>query len=78
MHITDQGRSKFDPRYKKCTFISYDEDEFGYRIWDDENKKVIHSKDVIFNERVMYKEIIKPTPATQSRVGQYLQMQMMS
>ena len=36
--------------------ISYGEDEFGYRIWDDENKKVIRNRDVIFSEKVMYKD----------------------
>ena len=56
MHISDQGRNKLDPKSKKCTFIGYGEDEFGYRLWDDENKKMIRSRNVIFNERVMYKD----------------------
>ena len=56
VHISDQGRNKRDPKSKKCTFIDYGEDEFGYRIWDDENKKVIRNTDVIFNEKVMYKD----------------------
>ena len=56
VHISDQGRNKLDPKSKKCTFIGYGGDEFGYRIWDDENKKVIRTRDVIFNERVMYKD----------------------
>ena len=59
MHISDQGRNKLDPKSKKCTFIGYGEDEFGYHIWDDEKKKVIRSRDVIFNERVMYKDMHK-------------------
>nr|KYP40338.1 Retrovirus-related Pol polyprotein from transposon TNT 1-94 [Cajanus cajan] len=56
VHISDQGRNKLDPKSKKCTFIGYGEDEFGYRLWDDENKKMIRSRDVIFNEGVMYKD----------------------
>ena len=56
VHISDQGRNKLDPKSKKCTFIGYGEDEFGYRLWDDENRKMIRSRDVIFNERVMYKD----------------------
>lgn len=56
VHISDQGRNKLDPKSKKCTLIGYGEDEFGYRIWDDENKKVIRSRDVIFNESMMYKD----------------------
>lgn len=56
VHISDQGRNKLDPKSKKCTFIGYGEDEFGYRLWDDDNIKMICNKDVIFNERVMYKD----------------------
>ena len=56
MHITDHGRNKPDPKSKKCTFFGYGEDEFGYRLWDDENKKMIRNRDMIFNERVMYKD----------------------
>jgi hypothetical protein len=41
---------------KKCTFIGYGVNDFGYRLWDCENKKIIRSRDVIFNEKVMYKD----------------------
>ena len=61
VHISDQGRNKLDPKSKKCTFIGYGEDEFGYRLWDDENKKMVRSRDVIFNERVMYKDRLNTT-----------------
>ena len=30
-------------------------DDFGYRLWDYENHKIIRSRDVVFNEKVMYK-----------------------
>ncbi|XP_068658201.1 aluminum-activated malate transporter 8-like [Aristolochia californica] len=55
-YLINRGRNKLDPKSKKCTFLGYGEDDFGYRIWDDENKKVIRSRDVIFSERVMYKD----------------------
>jgi len=61
VHISDQGRNKLDPKSKKCTFIGYGEDEFGYRLWDDENKKMVRSRDVIFNESVMYKDMHNTT-----------------
>jgi len=32
MLISDQGRNKHDLKLKKCTFIGYSEDEFGYRL----------------------------------------------
>jgi len=40
----------------KCTLVGYGEDEFGYKLWDDQNRKMIRSRDVVFNEKVMYKD----------------------
>ena len=31
-------------------------DEFGYKLWDDKNRKIIKIRDVVFNKRVMYKD----------------------
>ena len=31
-------------------------DDFGYHLWDCENHKIIRSRDVVFNEKVMYKD----------------------
>ena len=33
----------------------YGVDDFGYRLWDLKNRKIIRSRDVVFNEKVMYK-----------------------
>ena len=33
--------------------------EFGYRLWDFENHKIIRSRDVIFNEKVLYKDLLQ-------------------
>ena len=30
--------------------------KFGYRFWDEQNRKIIRSRNVIFNEQVMYKD----------------------
>ena len=32
------------------------EDEFWYKLLDDQNRKVIRSRDFVFNEKVMYKD----------------------
>ncbi|KAL8144163.1 hypothetical protein V2J09_017195 [Rumex salicifolius] len=48
--------NKLDPKSKKCTFIGYGCDELGYCLWDGEKKKMIHSRDVIFSERIVYKD----------------------
>ncbi|KAE8691518.1 Vacuolar-sorting receptor 1 [Hibiscus syriacus] len=56
VHINSAERSKLDPKSNKCVFVGYGGDEFGYQFWDYENRKIIRSKDVIFNENVMYKD----------------------
>ena len=41
---------------KLCFFIGYSNEKFGYRFWDEQNRKIIRSKNVIFNEQVMYND----------------------
>ena len=37
--------------FNKCIFLSDGTDgEFGYRLWDPENRKLIRSSDEVFNE----------------------------
>jgi hypothetical protein len=56
VHIDKENRTKLESKSKKCTFIGYGVNDFGYRLWDYENNKIIRSRDVIFNEKVMYKD----------------------
>ncbi|KAL5805411.1 hypothetical protein ACOSQ4_028144 [Xanthoceras sorbifolium] len=56
VHIDSAKRSKLDAKSNKCVFVGYGGDEFGYRFWDYENRKIIRSRDVIFNENLMYKD----------------------
>ncbi|KAL2251622.1 UNVERIFIED_CONTAM: Retrovirus-related Pol polyprotein from transposon TNT 1-94 [Sesamum indicum] len=55
-YILNDDRTKLDAKSIKCTFIRYGTDEFGYRFWDDQNRKIIRSRNVIFNEDVMYND----------------------
>jgi hypothetical protein len=55
VHIDKENRTKLEEKSKKCTFIEYGVNDFGYLLWDYENHKIIRSRDVIFNEKVMYK-----------------------
>ena len=56
VHIDKYDRTKVEAKSKKCTFIGYRVDDFGYRLWDLKNHKIISSRDVVFNEKVMYKD----------------------
>ena len=40
---------------KYVFFIGYGDEKFGYRFWDEQNRKIIRSKNVIFNEQIIYK-----------------------
>jgi hypothetical protein len=56
IHIDKENRTKLEEKSKKCTFIGYRINDFGYHLWDYENNKIIRSRDVIFNENFMYKD----------------------
>nr|CAN80650.1 hypothetical protein VITISV_022906 [Vitis vinifera] len=56
VHIDSDARSKLDAKSKICFFIGYGNEKFGYRFWDEQNRKIIKSRNVIFNEQVMYKD----------------------
>ena len=56
VHIDSFERSNLDAKSKKCAFVGYGTDEFGYRFWDFENQKIIRSRDVIFNEKAIHKD----------------------
>jgi hypothetical protein len=56
VHIDKENITKLEEKSKKCTFSGYDVNYFGYWLWDYENHKIIRSRDVIFNEVVMYKD----------------------
>jgi hypothetical protein len=45
-----------EEKYKKCIFIRHIVNDFGYRLWEYKNQKIIRSRDFIFNEKVMYKD----------------------
>jgi hypothetical protein len=53
--IESDARSKLNAKSRKCYFIGYEDEAFGYRFWDDQNWKIIRSRNVTFKEMVVYK-----------------------
>ncbi|KAG6773118.1 hypothetical protein POTOM_020372 [Populus tomentosa] len=50
VHVPRDERSKLDSKTKQCIFLGSEDDEFGYRLWDPKEKKIVRSRDVIFFE----------------------------
>ena len=50
MHVAKDQRMKLDNRSKPCIFMGYSREEFGYRLWDLVDKKVVRSWDIVFME----------------------------
>nr|CAN73703.1 hypothetical protein VITISV_000540 [Vitis vinifera] len=56
VHIDSDARSKLDAKSKICFFIGYGDEKLSYRFWDEQNRKIIRSRNVIFNKQVIYKD----------------------
>ena len=55
VHVKSKDCSKLDAKARKCFFIGYGDEQFDYRFWDEQNRKIIRSRNVIFDEKVLYK-----------------------
>lgn len=49
-HVPKDERRKFDPKARKCVLLGYGIQTKGYRLYDLTRRRVLHSRDVIFNE----------------------------
>ncbi|KAL4383727.1 hypothetical protein GQ457_15G024680 [Hibiscus cannabinus] len=50
VHIPKDERSKLDAKKKQCIYLDTPQDEFGHRLWDPVNKRIVRSWDVVFLE----------------------------
>ena len=55
-HVDKENRNKLDAKSQKCYLVGYGVNDLGYRLWDVDNHKIIRSRDVVFNEKSMYKD----------------------
>ena len=51
VHIPKDERRKLDSKSKKCLLLGYGTTTTGYRLYDPLKKKVLYSRDVVFNEQ---------------------------
>jgi hypothetical protein len=56
VHMDKENITNLEEKSKKCTFIGYGVNDFGYLLWDYENHRIIRIRDVVLNEKFMYKD----------------------
>ena len=69
VHVSKELRKKLDARSTLCIFIGYGDEEYGYRLWDPKEKKVIRSRDVMFYENQTIEDIEKPIMSSNSKIS---------
>ena len=49
-HIPKDERQKLNPKVRKCILVGYGVNTKGYRLYDPNRERIIHCRDVTFNE----------------------------
>eukprot|EP01018_Ginkgo_biloba_P019295 Gb_18146 [translate_table: standard] len=50
VHVLDKKRQKLDDKSHKCILVRYSESSKAYRLWDPSQRKIVLSRDVLFDE----------------------------
>jgi hypothetical protein len=61
-HVGKDKRKSLDSHTTPCVFLGYPEDYRGWKLWDPRAKRVIISRDVIWNEEEMPGNSTAPVP----------------
>ncbi|RDX90785.1 hypothetical protein CR513_27318, partial [Mucuna pruriens] len=64
VHVPKDERSKLDMKTRQCIFIRYGHDEYGYRMYDPVEKKLVRSHDVQFMKDQTIEDIDKVKKTT--------------
>lgn len=59
VHVPKNERSKLDAKICQFIFLGYGQDEFGYRLYDPVENKLVKSRDMVFYEDQTIKNIEK-------------------
>ena len=51
VHVLDERRAKLEDKSERFIFISYDSRSKGYKLNNPNNKKMVVSRDVVFDEK---------------------------
>jgi hypothetical protein len=67
-HIPKEKRQKLDDKSERCILLGFSEGTKGYRLYNLEQKKIIASRDVIFDEAAVYDWAGKEVSSNQQNV----------
>jgi hypothetical protein len=69
VHVPEQKRTKLDDRSHKCILLGVSDESKAYRLYDPVTKKIIISRDVIFEEGGKWEWNLSTTESEQNELA---------
>lgn len=66
VHVDDSRRAKWDAKAHRCVFLGYAESSKAYRVWDEEDERVVVTRTVLLDERPLPQYETRATSQTAS------------